>query len=351
MLDEKGSLEYLSIYSFLFLNEKGSILYNAYDWDEVINKLVIKIDQDDQAPKFSIADNISEVYSLPVIHEYINSQKPLKAVIDIDASKGDMEIADIKRQEVFIRIWLIITTSSDPSKYSYHILYISALLIDHHELKAFTKLVYSLTGKKFGKYIDRGLPSHNFNLRLISSAKKSRVKCILQFLLDNRWNELDHARVQPLTSLELEVRPRILSTEKNNDLLRISVRQDILQKCADLVLQKYSKYLRDWTIEKKEETKENFIYFNRKASLECSLQTDECRKVFECDPSIAKKIQQKNKNSSQVSRKVKGLGFPKAFIEMPTWVKYNETLMATEIYKERYVRSLSNEGDIYVGSP
>ncbi|CAI2197194.1 9080_t:CDS:2, partial [Funneliformis geosporum] len=36
---------------------------------------------------------------------------------------------------------------------------------------------------------------------------------------------------------------------------------------------------------------------------------------------------------------------------MPSWVKYNETLTATEIYKERYVRPLLNEGDIYVGSP
>jgi hypothetical protein len=42
--DEKGSLEYLPIYSFLFPNEKGSSLYNAYDQDEVENKLVIKID-------------------------------------------------------------------------------------------------------------------------------------------------------------------------------------------------------------------------------------------------------------------------------------------------------------------
>ena len=46
MLDKKGSLEYLPIYSFLFPNEKGSSLYNAYDRDEVEDKLVIKIDQD-----------------------------------------------------------------------------------------------------------------------------------------------------------------------------------------------------------------------------------------------------------------------------------------------------------------
>ena len=32
------------------------------------------------------------------------------------------------------------------------------------------------------------------------------------------------------------------------------------------------------------------------------------------------------------------------------WVKYNETLTATETYEKRYVRPLPNEGDIYVGS-
>ena len=107
MLDEKGSLEYLPIYLFLFPNEKGSSLYNAYDRSEVKNKLVIKIDQDaDHAPKFSVADNISEVYGLPGIHECINGQKPLRAVIDIDASQKDMETTGVKAQEVFFRICL-----------------------------------------------------------------------------------------------------------------------------------------------------------------------------------------------------------------------------------------------------
>ncbi|CAI2201240.1 6433_t:CDS:2, partial [Funneliformis geosporum] len=131
------------------------------------------------------------------------------AVIDIDASKGDIKTAGVKGREVFIRIccffiralyrildcgWedilkmLIITTSSDSSKCSYHILYASVLLINHHKLKAFTELVYTITGEKFGKYIDKGLPGQNFNLCLISSAKK----------------------VQPPSSLGLEVRPRIL---------------------------------------------------------------------------------------------------------------------------------------------
>ena len=36
---------------------------------------------------------------------------------------------------------------------------------------------------------------------------------------------------------------------------------------------------------------------------------------------------------------------------MPSWVKYNDPLTATETYEERYVRPLPDEGDIYVGSP
>ncbi|CAB4379314.1 unnamed protein product [Rhizophagus irregularis] len=206
MSDIIGTLDCLPIYSFLFPNEKGSSLYNAYDRDEVVDKLVIKIDQDNRAPKFSVVDDISEVYGLPGIHECINGQKPLRAVIDIDALQEDMEVDGVKSNEVFIRIccsfiralyrildysWedilkgLVIATSSDSSKCSYHILYAPALLIDHHELKAFTELVYTITGEKFGKYIDRGLPGQNFNLRLIGSAKKGHVKRILQFSLDN----------------------------------------------------------------------------------------------------------------------------------------------------------------------
>src|SRR5688500_5598284 len=97
MSDEKGSLEYLPIYSFLFLNEKGSSLYNAYDRDEVEDKLVIKIDQDsDRALKFSVADDISEVYGLPGIHECINGQKSLRAVIDIDRTPNNIYKCHIK---------------------------------------------------------------------------------------------------------------------------------------------------------------------------------------------------------------------------------------------------------------
>ena len=61
MSDKKGSLEFLPIYSFLFLNDKGSSLYNAYDQDEVENKLVIKIDQDDE-PRSFLLRMISQKY-------------------------------------------------------------------------------------------------------------------------------------------------------------------------------------------------------------------------------------------------------------------------------------------------
>src|ERR1044072_771532 len=117
-----------------------------------------------------------------------------------------MKVNGVKPDSVFIRIcysfiralyrildysWedilkgLVIATSSDSSKCSYHIIYAPVLLIDHHELKAFTELVYTITSEKFGKYIDRRLPGQNFNLRLIGSAKKGRIKRILQFSLDN----------------------------------------------------------------------------------------------------------------------------------------------------------------------
>jgi len=121
------------------------------------------------------------------------------------------------------------------------------------------------------------LPGQNFNLRLIGSAKKGRVKRILQFSLDNGWNELEHTRVQPPTSLGLKVRPRMLSIKKNNNSLRILVGSDILQKYADLVLQKHFSYLRDWTF--KEKDSENFVYFNRKAPLGCSL----CKRIHDKD--------------------------------------------------------------------
>ena len=81
-------------------------------------------------------------YILRIAGTLINGQKPLRAVIDIDALQEDMEVTGVKAQEVFFRIclsfiralyrildcsWedilngLVIATSSDPSKCSYHI--------------------------------------------------------------------------------------------------------------------------------------------------------------------------------------------------------------------------------------
>ncbi|CAI2169773.1 17474_t:CDS:2 [Funneliformis geosporum] len=68
MSDDKGLLECLSIYSFLFLNKKGS-------------------------------NDISEVYGLFKIYECINSQKSLRVVIDIDTLQKVMETAGVKTQE------------------------------------------------------------------------------------------------------------------------------------------------------------------------------------------------------------------------------------------------------------
>ncbi|GBB90263.1 hypothetical protein RclHR1_17160003 [Rhizophagus clarus] len=373
MSDEKGSLEYLPIYSFLFPNKKGSCLYNTYDRNEVKNKLVIKIDQDDQTPKFSVADDILEVYGLPGIHECINGQKPLRAVININTTQEDMEVNGVKSDSVFIRIccsfiralyrildcdWedilkgLVIATSSDSSKCSYHLLYALTLLIDHNELKAFTELVYTLTGEKFGRLIDRGLPGQNFNLRLISLAKKDHVKCILLSSITNGWNEFDHTRVQPPSNLGLKVRPRMLSIEKNNSPLKIIIGHNILQKCTDLVLQKYSNYLKDYTIEEKDS--ENFVYFNQKASLEYP----QCKRIHDKDQQWFSRVCASNGKfiikcfwqGSDEPGEVKASSFPKAFVKFPSWVKYNDPFTATKTYEERYVRPLSNEGDIYIGS-
>ncbi len=49
------------------------------------------------------------------------------------------------------------------------------------------------------------------------------MKHIFQFFLNNDWNKFEYARVQSFTSLGLEVKSQILSTEKNNNLLKIFI--------------------------------------------------------------------------------------------------------------------------------
>ncbi|CAI2171596.1 18102_t:CDS:2 [Funneliformis geosporum] len=235
----------------------------------------IKIDQDsDHAPKFSIADDISEVYGIPRIHKCINSQKPLRAVIDIDASQEDMETTDVKMQE----------------------------LGEHSQWITFTELVYTITEKKFGKFINQKLPDQNFNLCLIGSIKK-----------------------------EFEIRSRMLSEEKNNNPLRIIIGQNVLQKCMKLVLQNHSNYLKDWTI--KEKDSENFVYFNWKGPLECLL----CKRIHDKDQQWFSRVYASSKT----------------FIVKCFWQGSNESEKdkGDRIYEERYVRPLPNESDIYVKSP
>ncbi|RIB17565.1 hypothetical protein C2G38_2186998 [Gigaspora rosea] len=400
MLNNKGSLEDIHLWDYLLPNygaKEGISLLDAYTREELADKLVIQVEQGEYK-KFSIVDDISEVYGLPGIHECINGQNPLRPVIDIDASKEKMEAENVNTKNVFFNIccsfvralyrildcsWeeiikgLVIMTSSDDSKCSYHLLYTPTLLVDYQELKEFTELVYRLTGEKYGKFIDRGLPGRNFCLRLIGSAKKDRVKRILQFSLDNGWDELNHARVQPPASAGFEVRPRILSVEKINNQKKIIVGHDSLKKYANQVLQKYSDYLGSWNIEEKDS--QYFVYFSRKAYLECSKckrphdknqrwygraygncsfivkcfqqNKDEGGEIFN-DLSIAEKIQQKNNNNASTPSpsKIKGPKFPKPFLEMPSWVKCESPLTATEVYESQYVEPLPKEGDVYVGS-
>ncbi|RHZ81903.1 hypothetical protein Glove_117g518 [Diversispora epigaea] len=375
MSNNNGSLEDILLWDYLLHNDRvkeGISLLDAYTRKELADKLIIQVKQGEYK-KFSVIDSISEIYRLPGIHECIDGQRSLRAVIDIDTSREDMEAEKVKARDVFLRIccsyiralymildcsWeeifeeLVIVTSSDSSKCSYHIIYAPTLLIDYQELKGFTELVYKLTGEKYGKFIDRGLPSRNFNLRLIGSAKKDRMKHILQYSLDNEWNDFNDTRVQPPTSLKYEIRPHILSIEKINNQKKIIVGHDVLKKYANLVLRTYPDYLGGWDIE--ERNSEWVVYFNRRAYLECPLckrthdkdqrwhghaygngsfivkcfqqNRDESREIFN-DPFIAEKIQQKNNTSLPVSHKIK------------------------EVYEEQYVKPLSEEGDVYVGSP
>ncbi|CAG8441129.1 2589_t:CDS:10 [Scutellospora calospora] len=191
--------------------QKNDYLLSNYRAKEGINK---------QAPKFSVIVNISEIYGLPGIHEYINEKRPLRAVIDIDVSKEKIEAENINTKNEEIIKGLVIMISSDNSKCSYHLLYALTLLVDYQELKEFTELVYKLTGEKY---------------------------------------------VQPPTSLRYEVRPCILSIEKINNQKKIIVGHDALKKYANLVLQKYSKYLGSWDIKEKD---------SQYVSLICHLRED-----------------------------------------------------------------------------
>ncbi|KAF0562285.1 superfamily I DNA and RNA helicases: PROVISIONAL [Gigaspora margarita] len=250
---------------------------------------------------------------ISLLDAYTREELADKLVLQIeqDAPQVDMKAKGIKARDVFIRIccsfiralyqildcsWkkilkgLVIATFSDSSKCSYHLLYAPVLLIDYQELKEFTELVYKLMGEKY-----------------------NHIKRIFQFSLDNGWNNLNDARVQPPTSSRYKVRPRILSIEKINKQKKIIMGHDALKKYANIVLQKYSKYLGIWNIEEK---------------------NSQCKTVM-----------------NQEKFSVDGPKFPWPLLEMPAWTKYDFPLISTEIYEERYVKSLPKESDVYIGLP
>ncbi|CAJ0836503.1 15393_t:CDS:2 [Entrophospora sp. SA101] len=199
------------------------------------------------------------------------------------------------------------------------------------------------------------LPNHEAKsgISLYDAYKRDELtnRLVIQVEQDNGWNELDHTRVQPPSNAEFEIRP---------------------------LLQKYSEYLGSWDIEEK--NSQWYVYFNWKAYLECpqckrlhekdqrwyghaygngsfivkcfQQNRDESGEIFN-DPSIAEKIQRKNKNNipPPVIRKVKGPKFPWPFLEMPAWVNCDSPLTAREVYEKQYVEPLPKEGDVYVGSP
>ncbi|RIB15001.1 hypothetical protein C2G38_2193465 [Gigaspora rosea] len=104
MTDKKGSLGDIHLWNYFLPNYKakeGISLLNAYTQEELADKLVIQVEQSEYK-KFLVVDDISEVYGVPEIHECINRQRLLRAVIDIDASQEDMKAKGVKARDVFI---------------------------------------------------------------------------------------------------------------------------------------------------------------------------------------------------------------------------------------------------------
>jgi len=76
MSNNKGSLEDVYLWDYLLPNDgakEGISLYDAYAQEELADKLVIQVEQGEYK-KFSVVDDISEVYGLSGIHECINGQ-------------------------------------------------------------------------------------------------------------------------------------------------------------------------------------------------------------------------------------------------------------------------------------
>ncbi|CAJ0632213.1 8198_t:CDS:2, partial [Entrophospora sp. SA101] len=280
MSNNKGSLDDIHLWDYLLPNygaKEGISLLDAYTREELVDRLVIQVEQ-------GVIINTREKMGL----EKVNA-RDVFICICCSFIRALYRILDCSWEEILKG--LVIATSSDSSKCSYHLLYAPTLLIDYLELKEFTELVYRLTGEKY----------------------------------DNGWNDLNDARVQPPTSLRYEIRPCILSIEKINNQKKIIVGQDALKKYANLILQKYSEYLRNWDIEEK--NSQWYVYFYQKSNLEC--------------PSV----------NIPIPRTRNGPKFPKPFLEMPSWAKCESPLTMTEVYEKQCVEPLPKEGDVYLGSP
>lgn len=207
----------------------------------------------------------------------------------------------------------------------------------------------------------------------MGSAKQGRTKRILEYSFDNGWDELDHARVQPSSHSGLEIRPRILSIQKTENVPYLVVNNDILLQFASQVVQQHSDYLEIGNV-----VDGKFINFNRKSPLECPFckrihdkpqrcygfirscdnkftvkcfrqSKDEAGKVFEGNSSMIEKFEQAPciNTNDHLSSTTKG---PKRFLDMPSWANINEPLTTTEVYEDRLVRFLPEENDVYVSA-
>ena len=153
---------------------------------------------------YTVIDHPSEVYRIPDTHECIDTNQPLRLIIDIDArqkpdpSNSELPSLDSKkitREDLISRILVtcadtlyatlgcmvslnnfVLASSSNSEKCSWHIIYPRARFVDYRDLKGFVEKVIESVGEPYSKFIDIGLYKSHFNLRLLGSAKEGRIK-------------------------------------------------------------------------------------------------------------------------------------------------------------------------------
>ncbi|RIB06589.1 hypothetical protein C2G38_2147960, partial [Gigaspora rosea] len=214
---------------------------------------------------YTVIDHPSEVYIIPDTHECIDGNQPLRLIIDIDArQKPDptnsklpsLDSEKITREDLLSRILVAcadalslipeympflnsfaLASSSNTEKCSWHIIYPRAQFVDYRELKGFTEKVIELVGKPYSKFIDIGLPKTHFNLRLLGSAKKGRIKRPAISSVKNGFKNLDDYLVQPKENYSV-IWPRTFSDEKPaEEEFKPIDDNDALVKGANLVIE------------------------------------------------------------------------------------------------------------------